>query len=205
MDPKLLQILRAMLGVDAQLLPDSMTPDEFGTFIEKEKGKLFGNPEDYKKLQKIISQKDVDLKKTASDLKELSDKKIVKNPKESKLKKLLETQGEQLKKVEKELKQINRAKESEQLKKTYPDILPELLIGKKEEQREKIVEKQRTLNKKLYGDAKHFTQPKYNDAEEIQKEIDLVKDDKTISSEGKAVKVLQLEREKENFKPTPEG
>ena len=44
MDPKLLQILRALLGVDSKLLPDSMTPDEFGKFIDEQKGKLFGNP-----------------------------------------------------------------------------------------------------------------------------------------------------------------
>ena len=82
--------------------------------------------------------------------------------------------------------------------------MPELLVGKDEESRDKLVEKQRLLNKKLYGDASHFTQPKYDDIEQIQKEIDEVKDDKSMSSEKKAVKVLQLEREKENFEPASE-
>ena len=79
--------------------------------------------------------------------------------------------------------------------------MPDLLIGKKEERQKEIIEKQRGLNKKLYGDAKHFTQPKYEDAEQIQREIDSVKEDKTISGEKAAVKILQLEREKESFQP----
>lgn len=204
MDPKLLIILRLFLGVDNKLLPDEMTPDEFGKFVQDQKGKLFGNPEDFKNLQKIISTKDVDLKKTTDELKKLSEKKNKKNPKDSKFKKLFDEQSKQLDKITKDLARIALTGELQNLKKNYPDILPELLTGKSEEEREAIVEKQRTLSKKLYGDATHFTQPKYNDVEEIQKEIDDVKDDKTISGEKAAVKILNLERQKENFEPTPE-
>ncbi len=204
MDPKILQMFRLLFGIDEKLLPDSMTPDEFGKFIQDQKGKLFGNPEDFKGLQKIISAKDIDLKKLTDEAKKLSEKKIKSNPKDSKLKKLFEKQAKQLDEVVKELAKRNLADETKQLKKDYPDILPDLLIGKDPEKVTEIVGKQRKLNEKLYGDAKHFTQPKYNDIEEIQKRIDEIKADPNISGEKAAVEVMNLEREKENFKPTPE-
>ena len=199
MDPKILQILRTLFGVDNKLLPDSMTTEEFGTFIDEQKGKLFGNPEDIKNLQKIISQKDVDLQKVAADLKKFTDKKVKTDPNKSKLQKDYDGLAKQLKGIEKQLKKINLGKERSALKKQYPDILPQLLIGHSEETIKVIVEEQRNLNKKLYGEAKHFTQPKYEDAEQIDREIDEIKNDPKIGGVEAAKKVLELNREKENL------
>lgn len=204
MDPKMIILLREMLGLDSKLLPDSMTPEDFGKFIEEQKGKQFGNPEDFKNLQKIISQKDNDFRKTKEALEKLKSKKPKDEKKESESDKIIKSLNEKLDGVNKKLEKIDQANEVVELKKNYPDIMPELLIGKDEEAQKSIVERQRVMNKKMYGDSRHFTQPAYNDVDEIQKELEEVKEDKSISGEKSAVKVLQLSRVKENFaEPDP--
>ena len=201
MDPKLIQLLRIFLGVDDKLLPDSMTTEEFGKFIDDQKGKLFGNPEDFKNLQKLISKKDVDFRKTKEALEKLKlnkpDNKDDK--KESEFDKLSKELKDKIGEVDKKLEKINQASEVEKLQKDYPDILPELLVGKDEEQIKATVEKQRVMNKKMYGDSKHFTAPTYDDVKDVDKEIDEIKADKSMSSEKQAVKIMQLGRVRENL------
>lgn len=199
MDPKILKIIRAMLGLDSKLLPDSMNPEDFGKFIDDQKGKLFGNPEDFKKLQKIISSKDVDFQKTKKRLEEL--KLELKKPnngkEETELEKKVLELSKQLLETTNALTKINEAETIKKLEKEYPDILPELLTGKTEEQITAVVEKQRAKNKKLYGDSKLYTQPTYTDVADVDKEIEVVKADKTMSSEKQAVRILQLGRTRE--------
>lgn len=200
----MLALLRVFLGVDNKLLPDSMTTDEFGKFIEAQKGKLFGNPEDFKALQQIISKKDVDFRKTKARLEELKSKKPKKDDDdEGEVSKLKKELGEKLDKVNKKLGKIDKANEVAKLVKDYPDILPELLIGKDEEQVKAVVEKQRAINKKLYGDSQKFVQPTYTDVDEVDKEIDAIKEDTSISGEKSAVKTLQLGRVKEGLESSP--
>lgn len=200
----MLALLRVFLGVDDKLLPDSMTTKEFGEFIEKQKGKLFGNPEDFKNLQKIISKKDVDFKKTKARLEELKSKKSNKNDDdESEVSKLVKELNGKIDRVDQKLGKIDKANEVAKLLKSYPDILPELLIGKDEDQIKATVDKQRAMNKKLYGDSQKFTRPTYDDVDEVNKEIDDVKEDSTISGEKSAVKVLQLGRVKEGLESSP--
>lgn len=201
MEPKLIQLLRLFLGVDDKLLPDSMTTEDFGKFIDDQKGKLFGNPEDFKNLQQLLSKKDVDFRKTKEAL-----EKIKANPpnkkddkQESEFDKLSKELKDKIGEVDKKLEKINKASEVEKLQKDYPDILPELLVGKDEEQLKATVEKQRAMNKKIYGDSKHFTAPTYDDVKDIDKEIDEIKADKSISSEKQAVKIMQLNRVRENL------
>jgi len=98
--------------------------------------------------------------------------------------------------LEKTIKTMNRVQESERLAKDYPDILPELLIGKTKEDIEKIVDKQREVNKKLYGDSQHFAPPDYSTEAEIDEAIDKVKKDDSKGSEQSAVDTLNLERRK---------
>ena len=201
MDPKLISLLRAFLGVDDKLLPDSMTTEELGKFIDDQKGKLFGNPEDFKNLQKILTKKDVDFQKTKTALEKLKSNKPDKkdDKEESEFEKLSKDLKTKLDDVTKKLEKIDQASETAKLQKEYPDILPELLAGKDEEQIKATVEKQRAMNKKIYGDSKHFSAPTYDDVKDVDKEIDEIKADKTISSEKQAVKIMQLGRVRENL------
>lgn len=205
MDPKMLKLLRAFLGVDDKLLPDSMSTDDFGKFIDEQKGKLFGNPEDFKNLQKILTKKDVDFNKTKAALEALKSKKPnnENDKKETEFEKMSKLLQIKLDDVTKKLDNINKVQETAELKQKYPDILPELLAGKKEEEQTAIVEKQRAMNKKLYGDSNRFKQPTYEDANDVDKAIDEVKANKTMSSATQAVKIMQLGRVKENFSNPP--
>ena len=205
MDPKMIKLLRAMLGLDSKLLPDSMTTEEFGKFIEDQKGKLLGNPEDIKNLQKLISKKDVDFRKTKEALEKLKSKKPKDDKKESESEKIIKGLNKKLDDIGEKMAKIDKANETINLQKKYPDIMPELLVGKDEEAQKAVVEKQRAMNKKLYGDSRHFTQPSYNDVDEIDKEMDDVKEDKSLSGEKSAVKLLQLSRTRENFQPDLES
>lgn len=189
-----------MLGVDDKLLPDSMKADEFGKFIEDQKGKLFGNPEDFKNLQKIISKKDVDFRKTKEALEKLKDNKNNKNNNQkTESEKLIEKLNEKLSSVEKKFDEMQKTNRTEELKKQYPDIVPELLIGKENDEIEKIVESQRAMTKKLYGDSKQFAGPNYNDIDDIKKEMDEVNADQSMSGDKKAVKILQLNKTLQEF------
>jgi len=203
----MLQILRVFLGVDAKLLPDSMSTEDFGKFIENQKGKLFGNPEDFKKLQQIISKKDSDFVKTKSALEKLkvNSKSKNKNPEESELEKTVKALKESLKSVNDKLDHSNKILELEGLQKSYPDILPELLVGKNEDEQKAVVEKQRSINKRLYGDSQQFTQPSYNDIDSVDKEIDDIKVDNSVSGEKSAVKIMQLGRVKDSINAAPDG
>lgn len=201
----MIKLLRAMLGLDSKLLPDSMTTEEFGKFIEDQKGKLLGNPEDIKNLQKLISKKDVDFRKTKEALEKLKSKKPKDDKKESESEKIIKGLNKKLDDIGEKMAKIDKANETINLQKKYPDIMPELLVGKDEEAQKAVVEKQRAMNKKLYGDSRHFTQPSYNDVDEIDKEMDDVKEDKSLSGEKSAVKLLQLSRTRENFQPDLES
>jgi len=207
MDPKVIAMLRLMTGLDDKLLPDSMTTEDFGTFIEKQKGKLFGTPEDIKNLQKIISGKDVDLTKTKKHFEKLledSKKSVNKDDKKvsDKDKKI-----DDLVKVVDDLKDTiskgNQVLEVAALKKKYPDIVPSTLIGKTDDEQKTIVEEQRAMNKRNYGDSKLFTQPTYTDVADVDKAIDAIKADTEMGSVKKGVQLLKLNRIKTGFIENP--
>jgi len=165
-------------------------------------------PEDIKNLQKGLSDKDVLLKQALSDIEEF---KKVKVEEEAKAKKKADEKKtadeierdkmrEDLKTVTEALQVFNEGKRKNELAEEYPDIEADLLIGKTDEQIEKIVEKQRAKNKEIYGDSKFFIKPKYESEDDIQKEIDLVKKDSSLRGDQGAVKILHLMREKLSFK-----
>lgn len=202
MDPKMLKLLRVFLGVDDKLLPDSMTTEDFGKFIDEQKGKLFGNPEDFKNLQKILTKKDVDFNKTKAALEKLKSNKPIENDnKETEIEKLSKELKIKIDEVDKKISTINKQSELQALKKQYPDIVPELLAGKNEADIKSTVESQRVINKKLYGDSKQFIQPDYTDLKDIDEKIDEVKADRSISADKQAVEIMKLTRAKENFSP----
>lgn len=165
-------------------------------------------PEDIKNLQKALSEKDVKLKQLESDLKNLKDaeqkradeEKKKQDEKKTEAEKEMEKMRADMKTMSDTLKVFNESKRKDDLKEKYPDIEPDLLVGKTDEQAEKVVEKQREMNKKNYGDSKFFIKPEYESEEDVQQEIDKVKKDETLRGDQSAVKVLHLMREKLNFK-----
>lgn len=165
-------------------------------------------PEDIKNLQKSLSDKDVLLKQALSDIegfkktKEDEEAEAKKKADEKKTddEKEKEKMREDLKTVTEALQVFNDGKRRDEIAEEYPDIEPDLLVGKTDEQIEKIVEKQRAKNKEIYGDSKFFIKPKYESEDDIQKEIDEVKKDNSLKGDQGAVKILRLMREKLNFK-----
>ena len=164
-------------------------------------------PEDVKNLQKLLSERDVKLKdaeKIIADAKKLETEKTEKEEKEKKEKEdkeksEIELLKDEIKEMRGEIGNFNTEKKKESLAKEYPDIEPDLLVGKTDEQIKDVVEKQRERSKKLYGDSKGFIKPKYESVDDIDKEIELVKNDKTQRGDQGALKIMNLKREKAEF------
>lgn len=164
-------------------------------------------PEDIKNLQKALSDKDVKLKdaeKIISDAKQIADKKRDDDDKkkkddDEKKKSDVEKLGDEIKTLRNEIGNFNIEKKKGELEKEYPDILPELLVGKTDEQIKAVVEKQREMNKKNYGDSRGFLKPKYESADDVEKEIEETKKNKSLRGDNAAIKVMRLTREKLNF------
>jgi hypothetical protein len=66
----------------------------------------------------------------------------------------------------------------------------------KPEDRQGAVDRQREINKKLYGDSNRFAPPDYSTEAEIDEKVESVKADKTKSGVGSAVEVLHLSRKR---------
>ena len=162
------------------------------------------SPDDIKNLQRKLSDNDLKLKDAekngAKAKQDLDDFKKKQEDKRTDDEKKFDDLKIETKKLTDEVAKMNTDKRKVELAKNYPDILPDLLVGKTDEQVEKIAEKQRAIAKKIYGDAKAFVQPTYESEGEIDKEIDEVKKDKGVSGENAAVKILNLTRNKLNFK-----
>ena len=195
MDKKLLLMFRTFLNLDEKTLPDSISPEDFSKLFEKSSGK-FKKDEDFKKLQKTLSQKDLDLKKIEEDFEKI---KKTNDDKKSDSEKKIENLSKTVEDLTKNIEVMNTAHQSEVLQKTYPDILPEFLIGKSNDEIEKIVDKQREVNKKMYGDSQHFAPPSFSTEADFDEAIDKVKEDKTKNGESSAVDILKLNRQKENL------
>ena len=164
-------------------------------------------PEDIKNLQKLLSDRDVELKnalalnqKNSDDQKKLeADKKKKADEKKSESELEMQKLRDDMKAMSDVIGQFNIDKKKAELAEEYPDIMPELIVGKTDEQIEKNVEKQRAKNKEMYGDSKFFIKPKYESADDVQIEIDKIKEDKTLRGDQGAIKVLHLMREKLKF------
>jgi SMC interacting uncharacterized protein involved in chromosome segregation len=153
-------------------------------------------PEDVKNLQKIVSEKDKALKAAEAELAEI---KKGKNDNRSEVEKTIASLKDEIKGMADEVGKLNTEKRREMLAKKYPDILPELIIGKSDEEIDKIVESQRSLSKNIYGDSKYFKEPTYRDEADVDKEIKSVEDDPKKTGMEKAVEVLRLNRIKDVF------
>ena len=158
-------------------------------------------------LKTRLSERGVELKnandKIAENEKTRQEKKdkSERSEKEEKEKKKsdVEKLGDEIKTLRNEIGNFNTEKKKGELGKEYPDILPELLVGKTDEQIKAVVEKQREMNKKNYGDSRGFLKPKYESADDVEKEIEDTKKNKSLRGDNAAIKVMRLTREKLNF------
>lgn len=144
--------------------------------------------ENIKALHRKLSEKDNQMKTLQAELDKL---KAGGNPEFATL---IETLQKQVSEMNEELTATRKERQLADLSQKYPDILPELLFGRDEKDIEAIVQKQRAKNQELYGDSRHFTEPTYQTATEVQAAIEAVNADKKMSGEQKAVKVMQLRR-----------
>ena len=188
MDKKLLELFRGVFSVDSKALPDSMTPEQFGKFIEDQEGKLFIKPEDLKKIQKSLSEKDLELKKTM-DLLEEKEMKGEKSEEIKELKDMVKEQGETIKSLAQE-------SETKRLRKKFPDISPSTLLGKTEDEQERISKEQRELNEKTYGEMPSAHEPVFENSAEVDKEIERVKTDQSIDTDEKVRQVRELKEKR---------
>jgi hypothetical protein len=107
--------------------------------------------------------------------------------------------NETVQKLSGNIEDMHKEKRKEELRQKFPEILPELLIGRTDEEIEIIVKKQREQNEKIYGSSPSSHAPKYEDVSQIDKEIETVKEDKSLTTEEKIAKVRELKLEKNNF------
>jgi flagellar biosynthesis component FlhA len=192
MDPKLLALFRKLLALDDKTLPDSISPENFGKLVENQFGNLV-KPEDFKALQQKLTEKDVDLKKLASEVETLKGgKKDKDNPE---LSQILET----VKNLNDQIANMNRDKKIESLKKQYPDISPELLVDLPDEKIENVVSSQREVAKKHFKGADVFLQPQYDSVDAVESAINEIKANPKMSGTQKAAEVMRLNRLKTQF------
>lgn len=193
MEKELIKLFRRM-GVSNEALPDSAKLEKIEQFVKEQGGSLnIIKQDDFKALQKKLSKKDEKLKKLEKEI-EKSDQKN-KDDKDIKIDRLSET----VKELTGQIEELNKERETEKLKKEYPDILPSVLLGKSDEEKEKIAREQREINKQTYGDLPSAHEQKFSDISEIEEEIERVKKDKTIDTEQKMIKIGELKDKKAEF------
>jgi len=152
--------------------------------------------EDLKNLQKVVSEKDRLLKEAEAKLAEV---KKNDDDKRSEVEKTIDGFKSQIGELTAEIKKVQVEKSRAELAKTYPDILPELLLGKNDEEVKTIVEKQRTLSKKVFGDSQFFSQPTYKDVSAVDAAIEAVKNDSSLTTAKKLERIRDLKFQRDQI------
>jgi len=166
---------------------ETPTPPTPGTEQDNPDGKALEN---IKALQRSLTEKDKEIKALAEKLEK--QKPDEKPDQIALLTKQIETLTESM-------NQINLEKARESLREKYPDIVPDLLIGKTPEQIESLVAQQRAMVQKRIDDAPSNHRPVFSSVDEITKEIDRVKSDKTLSTDQKLLKTRELKNQAAEF------
>lgn len=176
---------------------DPKDPD-VDPYKDTDPGKFPGNPtpEDVKNLQKVVSEKDRLLKQAEAELAEL---KKGGDDQKSQIEKVISGFKAQIEELTGKITAVQAEKTRAELIKTYPDIAPDLLLGKNAEETKKIVEEQRALSKKLYGDSQFFRQPTYPDGAAVDNEIAAVKKNPKLTTIKKLEKIRQLKFQRNKF------
>lgn len=203
MNKELLALFRKIFSVDDKVLPDTMTPEDFGKFIENQAGKLFIKPEDLKNLQKKLTEKDIVIKDF--------EKKIKDNNENSNVDPSLKALLDQFSEMKTEIKQLsdsivskNKEIRLKELSTKYPDISPTLLSNISDDDIEKIVEEQRSIARKHYKGAEVFTKPNYTSADQIDTEIESIKNNKNLTALQKSSEIMKLNRVRADIFPPTE-
>lgn len=168
------------------------TVEELQKELEAERAK---GAENIKALQQKLTEKDIEHKKTLERIEELEKKGSGDSESVKKIAELTET----VTALTSQIGEINSEKKREELRQKYPDILPDLLIGKNDAEIEALVEKQRAATQQTYGARPSAHEPQFKDRSEVDAEIQRVKEDKSIDTDTKLVKVRELERRKSEF------
>lgn len=151
--------------------------------------------ENVKALQAKLSEKDLATKKVQEQIAELEKK----GPSDSEATKQISELTEQVKSLTGQIETINTDRKREELAKQYPDILPDLLIGKSPEEAEVIVNKQRKITMQNYDQKPSSHSPVYKDRNEIDAEVERVQKDPKLSTVDKMTKVRELKLKKDEI------
>lgn len=144
--------------------------------------------ENVKALQQKLSEKDLEVKKILTEIEELKQK----GSQDSEADKKIEALSGTVKELTGQIGQLNTEKQKEDLAKKYPDMLPDLLLGKSPEEAEIIVNKQRAITMKSYDEKPSAHAPIYKDRNEVEEAIERVKKDPKMSTTDKMTKVREL-------------
>jgi chromosome segregation ATPase len=158
---------------------------------QNDQGNDQNESENIKALQRKLSEKDNAMKDLQKKLDELEGKK-------NEGKNEIETLRDELSKMNETISSLKTEREKETLSQKYPDILPEFLVGKTEDEIELIVKRQREKNKELYGEIP-VNSPQFENSDEVQKEIDEVRKNKALTTEEKIAKIGELKELKNSF------
>lgn len=151
--------------------------------------------ENVKALQKKLTEKDDGLKKAQSDIEELKKRGSGDSESEKKIEQLTVLIGE----MKKEVGSMTAEKQKEALAKQYPDILPDLLVGRTPEEQEIIVKKQRDITLQNYDERPSAHAPVFKDRNEIDTEMERVKKDPKLSTDDKMAKIRELKLKKDEI------
>lgn len=151
--------------------------------------------ENIKALQKKLTDKDLETKKILEEIAELKKK----GSGDSEADKKIETMTKTVAALTEQIATLNADKRKAELQKKFPEILPELLLGKSDEEAEIIANKQKELTMKNYDLKPSAHEPIYKDRDAVDKEISRVKEDKTLSTEAKLQKLRELKLKREEI------
>ena len=155
-----------------------------------------GNPDpNIVALQQKLSERTLELKKAQEALAEAS--KAKGNTDETSA--AITLMGETIKKLSDTITKMEDEKHREELRAKYPDIVPELLIGRNNEDIERLVEAQRKNIEKEYVRQPSAHAPKFATKAEVEQEITRLEGDKTIPVIEKFAKLRALKEERDEF------
>jgi hypothetical protein len=141
-----------------------------------------------KGLQRTISQKDLELQNALKQIEELKSKSSGSQDSEA-----FATMTAQIKALTDVVGSMTNAQAKEALRVKYPDIVPDLLLGKTDAEIESLVQNQRALVQAQIDRAPISHQPVFKSKDDIQAEIDRIKKDPSISTDTKLLRVRELE------------
>lgn len=144
--------------------------------------------ENIKALQKKLTDKDMEVKNVMSEIETLKHK----GSEDSEAVKKIEALTKTVEALTGQIGNINTEKQKEELAKKYPDILPDLLLGKSPEEVEIIANKQREITMKNYDEKPSSHAPVYKDRNEVEEAIERVKNDPKINTTEKMTQIREL-------------